>query len=59
VVKTLKSISAREFFREQSSLRKSLWKSKLWKDGYFVRTDGDKVTTAIIKQYIKYHEAEE
>jgi putative transposase len=58
VVKTLKSISARELFREHPSLRKRFWKGELWEDGYFARTVGDKVTTDIIKQYIKYHEAE-
>ena len=58
VVKTLKSISARELFREHPSLRKKLWKGEVCEDGYFVRTVGDEVTTDIIKQYIKYHEAE-
>jgi putative transposase len=58
VVKTLKRISARELFREHPSLRKRFWKGELWEDGYFARTVGDKVTTDIIKQYIKYHEAE-
>jgi putative transposase len=58
VVKTLKSISARELFREHPSLRKKLWKGELWEDGYFARTVGDEVTTDIIKQYIKYHEVE-
>ena len=58
VVKTLKSISARELFREYPSLRKRLWKGELWEDGYFARTLGNEVTTDIIKQYIKYHEAE-
>ena len=57
-VRTLKSISARELFREHPSLRKSCWKGELWEDGYFARTVGDEVTTDIIKQYIKYHEAE-
>ena len=58
VVKTLKSISARELFREYPSIKKQLWKGELWEDGYFVRTVGDKVTSDIIKKYIKQHKAE-
>ena len=58
VVKTLKSISARELFREHPSLRKRLWKGELWEDGYFVLTVGDEVTSDILKKYIKYHETE-
>ena len=58
VVKTLKSISARELFREHPSLCKKYGKGELWEDGYFPRTVGDKVTSDIMKQYIKYHETE-
>ena len=57
-VRILKSISAREIFREYPSVRKKLWKGELWEDGYFARTVGDKVTSDIIKQYIKHHKAE-
>jgi len=58
VVKTLKSISARELFREHPSLCKKYGKGELWEDGYFARTVGDKVTSDIMKQNIKYHETE-
>ena len=53
VVKTLKSISARELFLEYPSLRKRLWKGELWEDGYFARTVGDEVTTDIINEPVK------
>ena len=55
VVRALKSISARELFREYPSLKKRLWKGELWEDGYFVRTVGDKLTSDMIKKYIKQH----
>ena len=58
VVKILKSLSARELFREHPSIKKQLWKGELWEDGYFARTVGDKVTSDIIKKYIKQHKAE-
>ena len=58
VVKILKSISARELFTEYPSIKKQLWKGELWEDGYFARTVGDKVTSDIIKKYIKHHKSE-
>lgn len=56
VVQILKSISARELFRQFPQLRQELWGGRLWSDGYFVRTVGDAVTGDIIRRYIKYHE---
>jgi putative transposase len=55
VVRALKSISARELFREYPSLKKKLWRGELWEDGYFVRTVGDHLTSDMIKKYIKLH----
>ena len=59
VVQIMKSISAREVFKEFPEIRKQLWAGELWNDGYFVRSVGDKVTADIIRKYIKYqtHEA--
>ena len=59
VVQIMKSISAREVFKEYPEIRKQLWAGELWNDGYFVRSVGDKVTADIIRKYIKYqtHEA--
>ena len=54
VVQIMKSISAREVFREFPELRKQLWAGELWNDGYFVRSVGDKVTADIIRKYIEY-----
>ena len=58
VVKTLKSISARELFREYPSLKKRLWGGEIWEDGYFARTVGDKLTAEIIRRYIGHHRDE-
>ncbi|MHB8174845.1 MAG: IS200/IS605 family transposase [Nitrospirota bacterium] len=58
VVRALKSISARELFREYPSLKKRLWAGELWEDGYFVRTVGDKLTSAMIEKYIRCHRDE-
>jgi len=56
IVQILKSISARELFRQFPRLRKELWGGRLWSDGYFVRAVGDEVTSDVIRRYIEYHE---
>ena len=58
VVGMLKSISASEVFEEFPEVRKQLWGGEFWENGYFVRTVGDKVTTDLIKRYVKYHHDE-
>ena len=56
IVQILKSLSARELFRQFPRLRKELWAGELWSDGYFVRAVGDEVTSDVIRRYIEYHE---
>ena len=55
VVRMIKSISARELFREFPRIKKRLWAGELWEDGYFARTVGDRMTRQIIDKYIKHH----
>src|ERR1035438_1311090 len=55
VIRTLKSISARELFREYPRIKKRLWSGKLWEEGYFARTVGDHMTRQIVEKYITYH----
>ena len=59
MVRVLKSVSAKEIFLRHPEVKKELWGGEFWEDGYFVRTVGDKVTSEIIKKYIKYHRHEE
>ena len=59
VVQIMKSISARETFAAFPHLRKQLWAGEFWSDGYFVRSAGDEVTAAIIRNYIRYQEKPE
>ena len=58
MVQIMKSITAREVFREFPWLKKKLWGGKLWSDGYFVRAVGDEVTSDVIRRYIDYHKHE-
>lgn len=59
IVRILKSVSAREIFVRYPEVKRELWGGEFWEDGYFVRTVGDKVTSAMIKRYIQYHKHEE
>ena len=61
IVNIFKGISSRKMFIEFPHLKRYLWGGELWNDGYFVRTTGDKVTSEIIRRYIKYqkHQAEQ
>ena len=54
VVGKLKSLSARQMFREFAWLGRRYWGGELWGDGYFVRTVGDKVTADVIRRYIQH-----
>ena len=55
VVRTLKSISARELFCEFPRIKRRLWTGELWEDGYFARTVGDRMTREVIEKYIQHH----
>jgi hypothetical protein len=41
-------------FEEFPWLTQYLWAGEFWSDGYFVRTVGDRVTSELIRRYIKY-----
>ena len=58
VVGIIKGITARRAFQRFAWLRERFWSGELWEDGYAVRTVGDRVTSDIIKRYIKRHEEE-
>ena len=56
VVQVIKSISAKMVFKEFAEVKKQLWGGEFWSDGYFVRSVGDKVTSDLIRRYIKCHQ---
>lgn len=58
VVEALKSVSSKKVFEEFPWLERELWAGEFWSDGYFVRTVGDKVTSELIRQYIRYQHRE-
>jgi len=59
IVQIIKSISAKMVFKEFPEVKKELWGGEFWSDGYFVRSVGDKVTSEVIRRYIKYQQQEQ
>jgi putative transposase len=59
VVQVIKSISARELFKKFPKIKRLMWSGKIWNEGYFVRSIGDKVTAEVIKKYIRYQKQED
>ena len=59
VVTTIKSITAREIFKEFPKLRKDMWGSNLWTSGYYVNTVGLYASKDTIRNYIKNQDSEE
>ena len=53
IVWTIKSITAKEIFRQMPEVKKQLWGGEFWSDGYFISTVGTHATEEIIKQYVK------
>jgi len=56
VVKTVKSITARELFERFPEVRRQLYGGEFWKDGYYLGTIGEGQTEAIIRRYIAKQE---
>jgi putative transposase len=56
IVQIIKSISAKMVFKQFPEVKKRLWGGEFWSDGYFVRSVGDKVTSEVIRRYIKYQQ---
>jgi len=59
VMNVIKSITARDLYTEFPRLRKSHWGGKLWADGYYAGSAGERVTSDLIKQYIRYQSDED
>ena len=53
IVTIIKSITAREIFREHPEVKKILWGGNLWSSGYYANTVGQFSNSEVIKQYIK------
>ena len=53
IVTMIKSIIAREVFKECPEVKKQLWGGEFWGKGYFVNTVGQYGTEKLIAKYVK------
>jgi len=53
VVQIIKSITAKELFKQFPELEKDLWGGEFWNDGGYIGTVGEGVNAEIIRKYIQ------
>jgi len=53
IVRTIKSITAREVFKQAPGVKRALWGGSFWGSGYYVNTVGRHVNEKVIAQYVK------
>ena len=53
IVRTIKSITAREIFYRIPSVKKELWGGEFWTAGYYISSVGKKGNETVIKTYIQ------
>jgi putative transposase len=59
IVKMIKSITAREVFKNCPEVKRQLWGGEFWSDGGYIGTVGDGISSEIIKRYIKEQGSEQ
>ena len=53
IIKTFKSITARELFKRFPELKKSLWGGSFWSAGYYAATVGEGGNWKVVERYVK------
>jgi putative transposase len=53
VMQIIKSITARQIFKQYPEIKKQLWGGELWSDGGYIGTVGDGTTSEVIKNYVE------
>jgi REP element-mobilizing transposase RayT len=53
IVRTIKSITAKEIFREPPEVKEQLWGGECWSDGYYVSTVGKHGSEETITNYVR------
>ena len=53
IVRTIKSITAKEIFRQMPEVKKQLWGGEFWSDGYYISTVGANSSEEAMKKYVK------
>ena len=53
IIRTIKSITAKEIFLKHPEVKKKLWGGQFWSDGYFVSSVGKSGNEEVITNYVK------
>ena len=53
IVRTIKSITAREIFCRIPAVKKKLWGGEFWTNGYYISSVGKKGNESVIQNYVK------
>ena len=53
IVRTYKSITARELFKTFPSLKRDLWGGEFWSDGYYAATVGERNNWETVYKYVQ------
>jgi putative transposase len=53
VMQIIKSITARQIFKQYPEIKKQLWDGELWSEGGYIGTVGDEITSEFIKNYVE------
>jgi len=53
IVRTIKSITAKEIFKKHPEVKEKLWGGEFWSDGHFVSTVGKHGNEETISNYVK------
>jgi len=53
VMQIIKSITARQIFKQYPEIKKQLWGGGLWSDGGYIRTMNYGTTSDVIKNYFE------
>ena len=52
VVRTFKSITAKQLFKRFPALRKELWGGEFWSDGFYIATVSERGNWKAVEQYV-------
>ena len=53
IIRTVKSITAKEIFIRHPEVKKKLWGGEFWSDGYYVGTVGKHANESVIGNYVR------
>src|SRR3989338_2133919 len=52
IVRIIKSITARELFRQFPALKKDLWGGEFWSDGFYLATVSERGNCQVVERYV-------